>query len=232
MPPTGGGSRAFRHYLVENPWLRQAETSREKNHRHTHAPRLPWRRVTKKAKDSYLRIRFQDPHSQETNQVHINGAERIAGIHSQQIFTLRMCRKEESNSKNKKNQWCASELYEPSAHEENMGVCRQSDLNTKQHLGEHLGLSLFNSPPASQRHTGAPLPFLPPQLFPLLHEKQGHLWTQRAKAAAYQLQTHRCGLLLSRWMPVLITATKIFVSITNIFDDFLTRRRKICTAIS
>lgn len=103
MPPTGGGSHAFRHYLVENPWLRQAETSREKNHRHTHAPRLPWRRVTKKAKDSYLRIRFQDPHSQETNQVHINGAERIAGIHSQQIFTLRMCRKEESNSKNKKN---------------------------------------------------------------------------------------------------------------------------------
>lgn len=190
------------------------------------------RRVTKKAKDSYLRIWCQDPHSQDLNQVHVNGAERIAGIYSQQIFTPRMCRKEESNRKTKKKQWCASELYEPSAHEENMGVCRQSDVNTKQHLGEHLGLSLLNSPPASQRHTGAPLPFLPPQLFPLLHEKQGRLCTQRAKAAAYQLQTHRGGLLLSRWMPVLIRATKIFVRSTNIFDDFLTRRRKICTAIS
>lgn len=39
---------------------------------------------------------------------------------------------------------CMNQVQQ-SHHYENMGVCQESDLNTKQHLGKYLGLSLLNS---------------------------------------------------------------------------------------
>lgn len=64
-------------------------------------------------------------------------------------------RKEEKKQNNDVQLNCMNQVHVKSWRGENMGVCVQSDLNTKQHLGEYLKLSLLKSPPTSQRHTAA-----------------------------------------------------------------------------
>lgn len=77
-----------------------------------------------------------------------------------------------------------------SQHEENMGVYRDLDLNTKQHLVKYLGPSVSNSPRTSNHHTSVLCDscwLFSTQLFTLLHEKQGCFSTHYTKFVSYQL---------------------------------------------
>lgn len=118
-------------------------------------------------------------------------------------------------------------MHVMSCRRENMGVCVQSGLNTKQHLGEYLKLSLLKSPPTSQRHTAAL--FHSCCCLNYFHSCMRNKvvfgrTTPRQLPIGFKHTAMDCTYRPE--CPFLIRGTKIFDSSTNIFHDFLTRKRK------